>query len=656
MQLFWGKLALGILLLFAMLLALGQPSRAEPEVKKIITVAGDANFPPYEFLDERDGLKVYRGFNIDLIRAVIETTDYELQFLPLPWEEALRALQEGRVDAVGGMKYDAERAHYFDFSEEYLINSLAIFVAKDNSIIVELADLENKRIAVQKDDIAYQKLKNRVMELTATVSQEEAIKLLLAGKVEAVVGNKMAGQYILQRLGAMDSVKSVGGIINPERYGFAVRRGNMELLQKFNEGLRKLKKDGTYDRIYFKWFGEPVDYPAHYYKKYLKYLIGGLLVTLALILVFLRVNFVLKREVANRTQEINRVNEELVQKNTYIKDVNRYQSSVLNSGYGGILTADSEGVIRFANLYACERLGIVGNPSQQNLRQIFVGKWLLDVLQNGDVTGEIQLDQEWMEYAVLRLAAENQAEEIIIHFRDITEEKKLREDVVKRHKMEALGQLVSSIAHEIRTPLTSIKTFIEMLPTKYNNADFREKISRFVPQEIERLNRVVNDLLTYSNPPVVQQENVTLKVLVEGVLVYFSDAISRQGIELSVDFDERVRVCVDRHQMKQVLINVLLNAVQALTDRPEPRLRLTAEMMENKVCLLVTDNGPGVSDEAKHKAFEPFFTTKAGGTGLGLFVSYQLARQNSVEIQLDNVPEGGTTVRLIFSQTVEVVA
>ncbi len=298
----------------------------------------------------------------------------------------------------------------------------------------------------------------------------------------------------------------------------------------------------------------------------------------------------------------------------------------------------------------------LGNPSQQNLRQIFVGKWLLDVLQNGDVTGEIQLDQEWMEYAVLRLAAENQAEEIIIHFRDITEEKKLREDVVKRHKMEALGQLVSSIAHEIRTPLTSIKTFIEMLPTKYNNADFREKISRFVPQEIERLNRVVNDLLTYSNPPVVQQENVTLKVLVEGVLVYFSDAISRQGIELSVDFDERVRVCVDRHQMKQVLINVLLNAVQALTDRPEPRLRLTAEMMENKVCLLVTDNGPGVSDEAKHKAFEPFFTTKAGGTGLGLFVSYQLARQNSVEIQLDNVPEGGTTVRLIFSQTVEVVA
>ena len=553
---------------------------AEPDNKKIITVAGDAYFPPFEFLDERDGLKVYRGFNIDLIRAVIAKTDLELQFLPLPWEEALRALQEGRVDAVGGMKYDAERAHYFDFSEEYLISSLAIFVARDNSIIVELSDLENRRIAVQKDDIAYQKLKNRVLELTATVSQEEAIKLLLAGKVDAVVGNRMAGQYIVQRLGAMERVKSVGGFINPERYGFAVRRGNEELLAKFNEGLRKVKNDGSFDQIYFKWFGEPVDYPAYYYKKYLSYLGLGLLAALLLSLVFWRINVVLKREVAHRTQELKQANEELVRMNRYIQDVNRYQSSVLNSGYGGILTSDAAGVIRFANRYACERLAINGEATGKNLRDIAGCDWIAAVLQTGDATGEVQLGPDWIEYAVLRLAAENQQEEIIVHFRDISEEKKLREDVGKRHKMEALGQLVASIAHEIRTPLTSIKTFTEMLPNKYDNADFREKISRFVPQEIERLNRVVNDLLSYANPPAVQQERLPLKSLVDGVLVYFADAISRQGIRLSIDFDDQLPVWVDRHQMKQVLINVLLNAVQALEGQAAPVLRLSAELRE----------------------------------------------------------------------------
>ena len=651
----WLAALAGLLVCFCLVM-LPATALAEPEAKKIITVAGDAYFPPFEFLDERDGLKVYRGFNIDLIRAVIAKTDYELQFLPLPWEEALRALQDGRVDAVGGMKYDAERAHYFDFSEEYLISSLAIFVARDNSIIVELSDLENRRIAVQKDDIAYQKLKNRVLELTATVSQEEAIKLLLAGKVDAVVGNRMAGQYIVQRLGAMERVKSVGGFINPERYGFAVRRGNEELLAKFNEGLRKVKNDGSFDQIYFKWFGEPVDYPAYYYKKYLSYLGLGLLAALLLSLVFWRINVVLKREVAHRTQELKQANEELVRMNRYIQDVNRYQSSVLNSGYGGILTSDAAGVIRFANRYAYERLAITGEANGKNLRDIDGCRWIAEILQTGDVTGEVQIGPDWIEYAVLRLAAENQQEEIIVHFRDISEEKKLREDVGKRHKMEALGQLVASIAHEIRTPLTSIKTFTEMLPNKYDNADFREKISRFVPQEIERLNRVVNDLLSYANPPAVQRERLPLKSLVDGVLVYFADAISRQGIRLSVDFDDQLPVWVDRHQMKQVLINVLLNAVQALEGRPEPRLRLSAEQREGAVHLLVTDNGPGIAPESRHKAFEPFYTTKTGGTGLGLFVSYQLARRNSVEILLESPTAGGMVVRLIFGPNPEVVS
>ena len=636
------------------LLFWGRSGYAEPEFKKLITVAGDENFPPYEFLDERNGLKIYRGFNIDLIRAVMDKTDLDVQFVPMPWEEALRALQDGRVDAVSGMKYDADRIQRFDFSEEYLINSLAIFVPRGVSVIVELEDLENKKVAVQKDDIAYQKLINKVSRMTATVSQEEAMKLLVDGKVDAVVGNRMAGQYILQRLGAMNSIQSVGGVINPERYGLAVRRGNPELLLKFNDGLRKVKADGSYDRIYNKWFGEPVDYPAYYYKTYLKYLAGELAVMAILIVIFWRVNYVLKREVDKRTEEISRVNDELVRKNAYIKNVNRYQSSVLNSGYGGILTSDAAGAIRFANRYACEHLGIPTEPASLNLREIPNCGWIREALDDGAAAGEVQVDQTWLEYAILRLGADHQTEEIIIHFRDITEDKYLRAEIVKSQKMEALGQLVASIAHEIRTPLTSIKAFTELLPHKYDNPDFREKISRFVPQEIERLNRVVNDLLTYSNPPVVQKEKILLKALVDDVMVYFVDTFSRQDILVRRDLDERLWVAVDKNQMKQVLINVLLNAVQALKDQAEPRLTLASELgADGQLVLSICDNGPGIAPPVQAKVFEPFFTTKSDGTGLGLFVSYQLARRNDVEIRLNSNPGLGTEVRLIFSRDQE---
>lgn len=645
-----------LIFIVLVLLAALQPCQAEPESQKLITVAGDANFPPYEFIDERNGLKVYRGFNIDLIRAVIDTTDHEVQFIPMPWEEAVRALQEGRVNAVSGMKYDEDRALQFDFSEAYLINSLTIFVPKSTSTIAELEDLDHKKVAVQKDDIAYQKLKNRSIELVAAENQEETLKLLVDGKVEAVVGNKMAGQYILQRMGAMDSVKTVGGIIQPERYGLAVRRGDDKFLELFNTGLHKLKENGTYDQIYFKWFGEPVDYPAHYYKKYFSYLWGGLVVTIIVIFVFVRISYLLKREVARRTREISRVNDELRDKNRYIRNVNQYQSSVLNSGYGGILTCDAAGTIKFANHYACDRLVIDAEPAGLRLPELPACDWIARALRAGSVNGEISLAGQWIEYAICHLDFGGENTETVIHFRDITEEKALREEVVKRHKMEALGQLVASIAHEIRTPLTSIKAFTELLPSKYDNPDFRKKMSRFVPQEIERLNRVVNDLLTYSNPPAVQIETLSLKALAEGVLVYFADTIAKQSINFTVELAEHMRVSVDKQQMRQVLINILLNAVQALAGRPNPRLSLTADYQDGAWQLLIADNGPGIAPETVSKVFEPFFTTKAGGTGLGLFVSYQLARRNGVAIRLESVLNQGTTVRLVFSQDRKVVA
>ena len=101
---------------------------------------------------------------------------------------------------------------------------------------------------------------------------------------------------------------------------------------------------------------------------------------------------------------------------------------------------------------------------------------------------------------------------------------------------------------------------------------------------------------------------------------------------------------------------MLLNAVQALEGQAAPVLRLSAELRETELHLLVTDNGPGISPEVLHKAFEPFYTTKTGGTGLGLFVSYQLARRNDVEIRLESPPTGGATVRLIFGFNPEVLS
>lgn len=497
---------------------------------RVLIVAGDENFPPYEFVDTIDGSKVYRGFNVDVLKAVALSTGYEIRFRPMPWADALKALERGEVHAVGGMKYDSERDKVYDFSEAYMMNSLAIFVLKDMQAIASIEDLAGRKVAVQKDAIAYQRLKNEPIELVITTNQEEALELLLNGKVEAAFGNNLTGQYILQRTKKNQYIKIVGGAIDSEGYCVAVKNGD-PMLDIFNKGLKEIKQNGTYDKIYVKWFGEPIDYPVQYYKRNFTFAISAVIILIILAVIIIQINWYLQREVKKRTREIEIINEELQRKD----------------------------------------------------------------------------------------------------------------------KLEALGKLVACIAHEIRTPITSIKTFVELLPAKYDNPLFREKMSQFVPQEIERINNIVNDLLTYANPKKVERICVPIKRLVDNIMVFFADNIAKQGIELQIDIKEDQTVYVDIQQMKQVMINILLNAIQALAETDKPSLTIVSEQRENQLCLIIADNGVGIAPENEKFIFEPFFTTKTGGTGLGLFVSYQLAQQNGVTIMVDSQEGMGTKVILKFS-------
>ncbi|HWR45941.1 transporter substrate-binding domain-containing protein [Sporomusa sp.] len=508
-----------------------QPVAAEDHLEnRVLVVAGDENFPPYEFVDVIDDEKVYRGFNVDILKAVALSTGYEIQFRPMPWAEALKALDRGEVHAVGGMKYNTEREKLYDFSEAYMINSLAIFVLKDMQAIASINDLAGRKVAVQKDAIGYHRLKNQPVELVLTTNQEEAIALLLSGKVDAAFGNSLTGQYILQRTKKNEYIKIVGGAIDSEGYCVAVKSGDA-ILTVFNKGLKEIKKNGTYDKIYAKWFGEPIDYPIQYYKRNFDIALGLVVFLVVLAVGFILVNLYLQREVKKRTKEIEKINEELQRKD----------------------------------------------------------------------------------------------------------------------KLEALGKLVACIAHEIRTPLTSIKTFVELLPAKYDKPLFREKISQFVPQEIERLNGIVNDLLNYANPRKVERECVPLKRLLDNSMVLFADNIAKKGIDLQIIVREELVVVVDIHQMKQVMINILLNALEALEGIDKPTLVIVTELKDGQPCMIISDNGRGVARDNLKFIFEPFFTTKTGGTGLGLFVSYQLASQNGVDIIIDSHEGIGTKVILKFS-------
>ena len=604
--------------------------------RRVISVAVDNSFPPYGYMENIDGERVFMGFNADILKAVSLATDHEIMIHPMSWESAVRALERGDVDAIAGMKYDRKREAKYDFSEGYMLNSLAIFVQKNTWDIQGLESLKGKKVAVYKNDVAYERLQELPLHLALTADEEEALQRLLKGEVDAVLGNRLTGEYLLQQMGRQSELKIVGGEIDRERYCLAVRK-NDPLLGVLNQGLKLIQKNGIHERLHEKWFGQSMDGKSKNYRMYLNAVLVFSLVVVIVALVLMAFNFSLKKEVRKRVKEIERIR--------------NYQNRLLNSGYGGILALDAAGEIKFANQYAeqcfsLEKGSLAGKAYDETDFPKLLGE--RDVLFPEAKVKEI--NDRHIEYTFRSFPVEDGAHETIIHFRDISLEYGLRQELARKDKMESLGKLLASVAHELRTPLTSIKAFVEMLPQKYDNPSFREKISQLVPQEVGRLDAIVNDLLAYSNPRPRIAEPVRFKPFIDKLLAYFEHLIKQEKIAISLDIQDDVVVFSDANHLQQILINVLMNAIQALAGGENPQLSIFTQSGDETGSLSIRDNGPGMKRETVEKAFEPFYSLRPGGTGLGLFISHELASSNKITMEILSEPGAGTEIRLSFSR------
>ena len=222
----------------------------------------------------------------------------------------------------------------------------------------------------------------------------------------------------------------------------------------------------------------------------------------------------------------------------------------------------------------------------------------------------------------------------------------MREQLSRKDKMESLGNLVAGIAHEIRTPLTSIKTFAELITTKYDNPSFRSTFGQYVPQEVERLNTIVNDLLDYARPRQPFFTAIQLLQLLNSILPLFRGRFEAEFLSVTINISETTEVYADKHQLQQILINILLNAVEAQKDLAEPFIRIYELDSGETVTVVIEDNGAGIDPSSLNLIFDPFFTTKSNGTGLGLAISYQLMQENHGEIWAESVSGGGMKLYL----------
>jgi signal transduction histidine kinase len=225
---------------------------------------------------------------------------------------------------------------------------------------------------------------------------------------------------------------------------------------------------------------------------------------------------------------------------------------------------------------------------------------------------------------------------------------KLREELQKTEKLKAVATLAAGMAHEIKNPLTSIKTFTEYLPEKKNDPAFLLKFQRIVGSEVDKINNIVQSLLEFSKPKDLHLEESSINSLLEETLSLLSNDFLKHDIKIEKNLSSLPQVKVDPSQMKQVFLNVLLNAIDSIKNGG---MIMIETKTEKKVFIKIKDSGRGIDKEDLKRIFDPFFSKKDRGTGLGLSVVHGIIKKHGGKINVESAPGKGTRFEIVLPIT-----
>jgi PAS domain S-box-containing protein len=248
-------------------------------------------------------------------------------------------------------------------------------------------------------------------------------------------------------------------------------------------------------------------------------------------------------------------------------------------------------------------------------------------------------------------------EGIVISGRDITEVKRLEEQLIQAEKLAAMGQMLAGVAHELNNPLTAILGASELLRDRPGVDENTKRQLDMTHRQARRAARIVQNLLEFSRPAAPQKKTLDLNAIVDRTLQLHEHSLKRNSVE--VDF----RPCQglpstvgDANQLVQVFLNLVSNAEQAIREiRPSGRIQIRLGQSGKRIFATVQDDGVGIKPEVLAKIFDPFFTTKrpGGGTGLGLSICMSIVREHGGDIEAEALPAGGAAFTLYLPVAVQ---
>lgn len=336
--------------------------------------------------------------------------------------------------------------------------------------------------------------------------------------------------------------------------------------------------------------------------------------------------------------------------------IRQYLDNILKSMGSGILVVNEKGNINIFNKAAEEITGFksreyIGKSASNFFKntEIDLGGTLENIKKQEDILIlERQLKRSDKKYIPINISISLALDEnesilgIIYLFNDISREKKMDKELKKLDRMHILGELSAALIHDIGNPLAGISNLLELLDNNWEDEKLREEIFHFLDKEIRELNDLIVNFLSFSKDTSLNREPTNIVELMKEVINLLKPEIINKNIRLSENYmdEQKSIVNVNRGNIKQALINIIINCIQAV--EKNGLISIVIKNYEEKIIINIKDNGRGIKKVDMRKIFEPFYTTKKEGTGLGLSSTYKTIKEHDGHIFVNSEVSKGT--------------
>jgi len=354
----------------------------------------------------------------------------------------------------------------------------------------------------------------------------------------------------------------------------------------------------------------------------------------------------LNRRVQELNVELDLSNQALRESLASNEEIKSHLHAILESLTTGVLVTDLDSQITTVNRTAEAMLEMD--------RRALTGQSLSELLRDwgyaGSSTGEVARKSRRLAVSLTDLRGEaGRPIGRVAQFQDITELKRLEEQVQRQQRLAAMGEMAARLAHEIRSPLGSIELFGSLLRHELADDPARRQLAEHICTAVRATDHLIDNTLSFVSPRRPRWAPVKLGEMIQEAVLLATPMINGHGVRVETVMDDDMTIWGDAGMLRQVVLNLVLNAVQAMPDGGDLRINC-AGMAPDRVALRITDTGTGINPIDRPRLFDPFFTTRPDGTGLGLAIAHNIVLAHGGAIDVESEAGKGTTFTITLSK------